>query len=168
MATRRRRGNTYQHIKEALWSDKLKLYKTPSLEILNDSLQCWLKTREPLPNFIMVRLLLDVELLLSGRDGRMLKKRKTLSNHPITEDFRNAAVAYVKTCKTGHDIRGYDKNPIKTVCEKYEISRQTFYRWQAQFHDAPSDIAQNLLSPMLDLSSEGYRIYRISKTENTH
>ena len=148
----------YQRVREALWSDRLQAYKKTSLEMINECLRYWLETQEPLPNFILGTLFIDVELLLSGREARVLKKGP-FSNHPKVEDYKNVAVGYVKTCRK----HGYDKHPVPTVCNKYNVKRKTVYEWIKEFPDANDDMAEETLMMILDLSADAYSFYRISK-----
>ena len=164
MDKRKKSGKPYLRIQVAMLGNNVGLLRTPDLEMVDDCFQYWLETQEPLPNCLMELLSHDIKLLLSGRDGLVLKKTGSLSNNPNIDTFLHAAVSYVKTCRRYK----YDENPVMTVCEKYEITRQTYYRWNKRFPDAPSDIPKHLVNAVITYASNGYKVYRISKKENVH
>jgi hypothetical protein len=98
-------GKPYLRIQVAMLGNNVGLLRTPDLEMVDDCFQYWLKTQEPLPNCLMELLSHDIKLLLSGRDGLVLKKKGSLSNNPNIDTFLHAAVSYVKTCNSRRGSR---------------------------------------------------------------
>ena len=147
----------YQEYMVALANFKSGKSELPEMENIRDCLRYYLDTEEPIPPVLAYHLLNDVELLISGREGYLLKKRDEMFRKPAIDDCKRAAVAYVKTCERD----GYDEKPRLTVREKFEIGRTTLHNWEKEFSDARDDVEKDVLEELLHKSSIMYSVFRV-------
>jgi len=102
-------------------------YKEPvDLELLYECLRQMLERNEPLPMHLTERLMDDVLLLLSRREGDLLRwEKKKKKGHPSEQEFHDMVVFYVKLAK----VWANDDNPLKTIEDELGIPRSTYYSW---------------------------------------
>jgi hypothetical protein len=99
------------------------------LESLCDCFRHSIETGKPLPENLLLELLVEIERLRSGRDSELFKKAKPQFQHPSLAQLEQAAISYVAI----HRRTKNDKSPVKTIQSASQVARQTFYAWERKY-----------------------------------
>ena len=88
-----------------------------------------------------------------GHDSQLFSKSTTKDGHtksPRTHIeaayLEKRAVSYVKTNRR----TGWDKEPVKTICESFRVKRQTVYDWEKKYPTARDDYTKEGMNQLLE------------------
>jgi len=128
----------YRWLFETWANDPEDFWKTPynesyehpvGLGLLHSCLMQMALTNKPLPRHLTELLVDDVALLISHRDGKLLRReKKRKGDHPDAAFFHEDVVYYVMVAKAV----GFDDDPMKTIKDELGIGRSTYYKWASK------------------------------------
>lgn len=140
----RQEVNSYEQYLKDLdnYATKSSRYPELNLDIIIEGLQRVYKTDKPPPKHFLYDLIKQIELLRSGWESDLLKKREAQKSHPSIRGYQEMAVSYILSCRKNK----YDGHPVQTVANEYGVSRNTVYRWVKIYkNDALDGLSEELL-----------------------
>jgi len=102
------------------------------LNLLKDCLLYHRQTKEPLPDRLVVDLLFEIDLALSGRESKIINKPAGITKrkvHPLLDFLQKLAVAYDANSTKFQ----YDKSPIRTLASVCGVDRSTVHSWKRKY-----------------------------------
>lgn len=138
--------------------------QVPTQELVYRCLMYSFLTNEPVPRELTGLLVREMAVVRSGHDSPVFEKpkssagvEKTPATHPEVIYLERRAVSYVKTCRK----TGWDREPVKTICDAFGITRQTYYRWEKKYPTARDDFTREGARQLIeDLAP----LYQLKKT----
>lgn len=125
----------------------------PTRETVFECLKYVRETGRPVPNSVLDGLIYNMDLLDRGRESNLFEKKGTKpKTHPVKEFWQRDAVSYVLTCQK-NDL---DKTPVKTICDKFEVTRPTFYKWKKKYKDASDNVSKEYIQYILNGAARSY------------